>query len=691
MRLAHLWAMRDSLFFQVLLGDGFAYDTWARQIASGDWRGADVFYQAPLYAYFLAAIYAVRHSLMLVRLCQAVVGAGACALVGYASHRLFGRTAGLLAGLMLACYAPAVFAGALVQKSVLDIFFVSLLLALSSDAIADPARPGRWRWLSIGIALGALGLTRENALLFVPVVTGWIWLRPAQRARHGGVRTAMLLAGLSLMLVPVGLRNLIVGGEFHLTTTQAGPNFFIGNNPRADGAYVALRPGRGSPEYERVDAAEIASHAAGRTLSPGEVSAYWTLRALDYIRGNPREWLVLEGRKVRLLSSATEVIDTESQESHEDESPPLRIMARVSQFGVLLPLACLGIWVTWTDRRRIWLLHAMTAAYALSVLAFYVVARYRLPIVPFLTMFASVALARGRDFLTSRTSVTATVGAAGLAAVTAFSNWPAVSPDAMRAATYQNLGAALREAGRLDEAAAAYRRAVSLEPDYAPAHSGLGSVLRQQGRVDEAVAHLETAVRLGPDFDDARFNLANALRDGGQLAQAIARYEELLQRRPDAVDLHANLGVALAEADRLDEAIVHFRRVVALAPHTVKAHYNLGHSLLTRDDVAGAVDELSRAVQIDPQDVASREELGNAYLAQQRFVEAIAQFREAVRLSPRSVNGHNDLGIALGSDGRLDEAIDEFRAALGIDPSFDEAEANLKAALAARQSLRRSR
>jgi tetratricopeptide (TPR) repeat protein len=539
--------------------------------------------------------------------------------------------------------------------------------------------------------LGALSLTRENALVFVAVLLGWIWSHVQAAATTRVHLMAALLAGLGLVLVPVGVRNRVAGGEFHLTTAQSGPNFFIGNNPAADGTYIPLRFGRGSPEYERLDATDLAARAMGRTPSASEVSSYWTSRALQYIGAHPADWLALEARKLRLLLNATEVIDTESQESHEDESPLLRLLGRVAHFGVLAPLACLGLWLTWDDRRRLWLLYALIGAYALSLLAFYVVARYRLPLVPFLIVFAAAALVRGRRLAMTRMPAGVIPGVAGVAAVAAVCNLPIVSADAMRAATYQNLGTALQEAGRLDGAAAAFAHALALEPDYAPAHNGLGSVRRRQGQTDEAIAHLETALRLRPDFDDARFNLANALRDRGRPAQAIARYEELLERRPDDVDAHANLGVAMAEAGRLDDAIGHFRRVVALAPQTAQAHYNLGHSLLSRGDLAGAVLELSRAVEIDPQDLASREELGSAYQAQQRFALAVEQFRAAIRLSPRSAGGHNNLGIALGSDGRYDEAAEEFRAALAIDPSFGEAVTNLNAALALRQSARRSK
>jgi cytochrome c-type biogenesis protein CcmH/NrfG len=214
----------------------------------------------------------------------------------------------------------------------------------------------------------------------------------------------------------------------------------------------------------------------------------------------------------------------------------------------------------------------MIGAYVLSILAFYVVARYRMPLVPFLILFAAAAMVRLRRSCATWTAAGTAAGVTCLAATTVFCNFPILSAETMRAVTYQNLGTTLQEAGRLDEAAAAFEQALALEPGYAPAHNGLGSVRRQQGRFSEAISHLEAALRLRPDFDGARFNLANALGDGGHRAEAIANYEELLRRLPNDVGAHVNIGVALAEEGRLDQAVEHFRRVIALAP-TAKAHY----------------------------------------------------------------------------------------------------------------------
>ena len=693
LRLVHLWSLRASPFWDVLLGDARSYDTWAREIAAGDWTGSGVFYQSPLYAYFLAGIYSLRRSVLLVRLIQAIVGAGACALLGYAAHRWFDRRTGLTAGIGLAVYAPAIFFGALIQKSVLDLFFLCLLLALLSAVAEEPQRRGVW--MAAGATLGALSLTRENALVFVPLTMVWFWLDHRMERATRLQMTAMLIAGVAIVLVPVGLRNRIVGGEFHLTTAQSGPNFFIGNNPRADGTYVSLRPGRGSPEYERVDATALAEHAAGRRLTPGDVSRYWSGSAIEYIRARPLEWLALEGRKLRLLWNATEILDTESQETYAEYSPVLRLTGHVAHFGVLAPLAALGIWVTWRDRRRFWILHAMIAVYAASVLAFYVVARYRLPLVPLLMLFAGAAVGESFEFVRTRTFAERSLAVIALAAVAIVCNWPTISVNAMRAATYHNVAAVLQEDGRLDDAAAAYRRALSIQPDYALSHEGLGSVLRRQGKLDEAIAQLKEAVRLDPGFGDARFNLANAVAERGDAKDAIALYEEVLRQQSDGldpksnVDVYSNLGLALIAAGRVDESIERFRRAALLDPRSTKTQYNLGHALATRGDLEEATVHFALALEIDPANVSARYELGNVYLARRQLDQAAIQYREAVRLSPSFADAHNNLGVALASLGQLGEAADEFRIALRIDPSFASAKTNLELARVGAAQLRK--
>ena len=184
-RLAHVWAIRDTPLFDVLMGDARGYDAWAERLAAGDWVGADVFYQAPLYPYFLGLVYAVAgHDLLAARVVQAAIGGASAVLLASAADRLFSRRMAWAAGLGLALYAPAIFFDTLLQKTVLDVFFICLLLWVASRLITGPARPALWT--ALGATLGALSLTRENALALVLVAI--LWAVSANRKHEGHER-----------------------------------------------------------------------------------------------------------------------------------------------------------------------------------------------------------------------------------------------------------------------------------------------------------------------------------------------------------------------------------------------------------------------------------------------------------------------------------------------------------------------
>src|SRR5829696_7261891 len=141
-RLVHIWQIRAAPFSAVLIGDAQGYDTWAQEIARGDWMGHQVFYQAPLYPYGLGLIYSlIGRNLLVVRICQAMLGSVSCVLLASAGRRLFSRQAGLVAGIMLALYAPAIFFDALLQKSVLDVFLICVALHLIAQIIGAADQP----------------------------------------------------------------------------------------------------------------------------------------------------------------------------------------------------------------------------------------------------------------------------------------------------------------------------------------------------------------------------------------------------------------------------------------------------------------------------------------------------------------------------------------------------------------------
>lgn len=596
-RILHGMQLRAAPFFALKMGDSLSYDLWARRIAGGDWLGGEVFYQAPLYPYFLGALYRwLSDDIGVVRLVQAGLGAMSCVFLAAAARSFVSRRAGLLAGVILACYAPAIFFDSLIQKSVLDLFFLTLLLALLGKFQESG---GAGRLLAAGTALGALVLVRENALVFVPGLIGWRLV--ASRGRRDALRTiGVLLAGLLLVLLPVAARNQWVGGEFHLTTAQFGPNFYIGNHAHATGEYQPLRPGRGDARFEREDATDLAERAEGRSLTPAEVSAYWTRRTLDDIAAEPMRWSLLLLRKLFLALNATESIDTEDLATYAEWSLPLRVLGKVTHFGVLVPLALLGIGASVRHRRRLGVLLVMASLYLASTLLFFVFARYRYPLVPILILFAAAGILALPRLVRDRPRRELSVCALLVLASAIGCNLPGRPVDEMRATTQYNIAGALVREGRAEEAVAYYTRALELRRVFPEVHFHLGKLLLSQGHGADAARHLRAAIQLRPDYEDVYPVLGIAQQTLGRLPEAAESYRHALKSQPDNPRIHKNLASVLLALGSLAEAAEHGRRAVLLADHDADAHAILGSILLGQGHRDAAIEQFEAGLRVQP-------------------------------------------------------------------------------------------
>lgn len=536
LRLVYIGEIAQTPFFDLRIGDARAYHEWATRIAGGEWLGTEVFYQAPLYPYFLAVIYKIfGEGPSMVRFIHAVISAGSCALIGAAGLALFGEW-GIIAGFLLAIYPPAIFLDGLLDKTALVTFFTSALLLLLA------VRPFTGRGFLTGVVLGLLALTRENALLLGIPVLFWIAAgstggsaasdntENTEKKNWRFRQTAAFLIGCALVLAPVGVRNYVVGGEFHLSTSQFGPNFYIGNHAGATGLYEPLVTGHGNAADERTDATQLAEAASQRKLSPREVSAYWTGRALDFIAAQPGTWLALLGRKLALTVNNAEITDTESQDVYAESSWVLRVLSPPS-FGVILCLAAFGAVLTARGWRRLWFLYAIAITYTLSVVIFYVFARYRFPLVPVLMLLAAGGLAASlRERIPTLTRALA-LGAAVAAGILTFR--PLVNRDVDRLANYVNTANTLSaDSKRWEQAKTFYDKALTVSPQSPAAHYGLGMLLAQQQKPKEAITHYRIAIAGWPNHVDLRLNLALALAASGDTDGALQQVEiaKTLQR-----------------------------------------------------------------------------------------------------------------------------------------------------------------
>jgi tetratricopeptide (TPR) repeat protein len=640
LRLAHWAAVRRAPFIGAPVMDSWEYDRWAREIAGGDWlgHGRGVFFQAPLYPYLLAILYkAVGPRLDAAYLVQIGLAVAGCYALYRAGRAMAGERAGLAAAALAAVYGPFLFYDVQLLKESLAVTVVCFLLWAMAWAASAGLEAAAGRWLLVGFLLGVLALLRENALLVVPFLLPLAWIggrtgagadagpggrtalpggaavaRRAALARRAG-RAAAFLAGVALALAPVALRNGLVGGDFLPTTSQGGVNFFIGNNPRADGTYRPIVPGKQIPELEQREPARIAAQVLGRPVTPAGVSRFWLHRALAWARSHPGDFLRLTLRKLQLFWNWYEWPDAVDYYYLRGLSPVYRLP--LLEFGGVTLLAALGLAFLDGGRgRRLAPAMVFATAWMLSTVAFFLFARYRLPAVPALLLLAALPVAALVEAVSAwrreRTAATAPHPPASQAASSEEALGEVPSPDLGRTAIRRRprpTDSAIRAATLALAVAGAFAwpRLAAFEPRLDLVHYNLGRLAEERGDPALAGRHYQAALAAAPDDFLAWLDLGNLAARRRDWPDALRCYQRAAALEPDSDDAQSNLGGIYLALGDLPASSRHLERALALNPRSLQALQNSALLRLRLGDLAAARELNRRALEIDPANPAA--------------------------------------------------------------------------------------
>jgi len=249
----------------------------------------------------------------------------------------------------------------------------------------------------------------------------------------------------------------------------------------------------------------------------------------------------------------------------------------------------------------------------------------------------------------------------------------ALSMDPANAEAYRYLGLALYADGHYDAALHAFDEALAREPEGSPANADvyfdMGITHRDQGDPRRAAIAYRRALSLRPDFWEAHSNLGVVLHDQGKLDEAVAEYRAAKRLNPDEASVRSNLGNTLCDKEDFDDAIAEFKDLYRRTPEWDGGHNCLARAYMSKRDYPSAIRELRAAIAANPTGAAEHRVLGQALLLSGKDEEAVEVLRQAVALNPDSGLGHRYLGTALVNTQHLAEAEEEFREALRLEPS----------------------
>ena len=647
LRLAYLVEIRGTLYFHTLILDAEEYDYLAQALLEGDWwlTTHHTYVHGPLYPALLALLKLGGAGLVATRLFQAVLGAFSCVLLYAIARRFFPTPTPLLAGLIAVGYWPFILYNSELLATTLTIF-IELLLVLQLVRCTD--RPSYWSAAGAGALLALLIETRSNTLLLVPVALWWLYHRTRSRL------LVPFCLGLCAVLAPFLVHNSLVQGT--PLPFQGAWSFYMGNNPAADGTPYA----RQGIDWQRL---EILPYQADMAASPAARGRFYLSEGLDFIVDQPLAYLHLLYRKFRLFWHAFEIpvsVDIHFYEAHSRLS-----YLNLFGFGIVAPLALVGLVWSWNRWRQYGLLYGFGLSYLISGLLFTMCARYRLPAVPFLMLFAAEAVRQGALSIKGHqwrrsAALALTLGAAFALGHTGIdpaqvdhlrSDWlqgqvhmrnqayaraEAAYLQALQAGpdadVYNSLGAVYEAQKRPREAEAAYRQALARASDHTRSRLNLGNFLRGEQRFDEAKSHFLEALANDPTIQyEGHYYLGYLYLDQRDYLRAYGSFTTAVGAEQRAEGFYA-LANACHHLGYQDEQIRHLRQTVDLDPEFAAAHRNLGALYLQRGEHSLAEEALRRALKLEPDVAIAHYNLGVLYMRTERRELAQTAFGTAERL-----------------------------------------------------------
>ena len=244
------------------------------------------------------------------------------------------------------------------------------------------------------------------------------------------------------------------------------------------------------------------------------------------------------------------------------------------------------------------------------------------------------------------------------------------------AAAYCNLGVALKELNRLEEAVASFDQAIAIKPDCLEAYNNRGNTLQKLKRLEDAVASFYKAVAIKPDYAEAYYNCGLALQELKWLEQAVMSYGKAIALKPDYAEAYADLGNVLLELNRLEDALASYDKAIAIKPKFSKALNHRGVALKELKQLGGALASYDKAIAMNPEYAEAHYNRGNALEKLKQLEEALASYDKAIAIKSDFLEAVYNRGIALKKLRRLGEAVTSYDKAIVIRPDFAEAHWN---------------
>lgn len=363
--------------------DSAYYLMRAQEMAAGDLLGNAPAFLSPGYCGFLAVLNSVfADSRAPTFMIQAAIGSVTCLGVYLLARNWLSRPLAFIAALMLALSPVHIYFSLVFMPTTWLVFLVVGFVLASQICLKTRALGPA---LLASITLGAATATKPNMILALPLFLAVLYKNDrAVQPTRSLLRPVLVLITVLALLAPLSISNAMTSGKFVPFTTTGGQNFLKGNGPWASGAHVSLTA-RNVDGYWLSD---YLKHKVDPTRAV-ELDREHFVAAVDYILAQPLQTLNNWGHKaIRFIHHDPDLplLDLMS------EYVPLFKLPRI-WFGVITTLGLVGLVLLFSAKGgNITMLVGTLVIQAISIIALFVVNRYRLPFIALMSVPAAYTL-----------------------------------------------------------------------------------------------------------------------------------------------------------------------------------------------------------------------------------------------------------------------------------------------------------
>lgn len=230
-------------------------------------------------------------------------------------------------------------------------------------------------------------------------------------------------------------------------------------------------------------------------------------------------------------------------------------------------------------------------------------------------------------------------------AADAFEKFVAAKPP-NPASGYLRLGGCRMQLGQYEAAVAALVEAQNLQPRDIKTNINLADAYKKAGRLEDAEAAFKKLVEINPQDATTYYGRIISMYDEvGKNDRAIEAARKIVEMNPKSDLAIYNLGIMFLKLQRHDEAIAEFRRCLEVNPNYSSAWYNIGYSYANQKKWAESIPAFKKFVELNPNDQSGWLNIGIGHMMQKKFEDALPAMQQAVSLNPNNAGAQYNLAI----------------------------------------------